>query len=299
MSYTRPEPGAVNFWWDGATYTRPASNDVDLSWQAVGLISIVAVPIACGFPQVVANADPIGFVSAPSVLMQPQVVASVGAAGHVQVPAPLFSPEIYAQTGWGAISVPIACGAPAVFGASSFDGLIPSTARLRYFMEIVTPSGAVRVPISSWQSSLRTDAQSYVQAVVPGCEPYLQTLEDGTEFVIYREATWTGGQVLQEMCRAPLDTVRTDRGPINYTASIQGYGPAFPQVESEAGAFTRALSGVRTVSSTEGSTTIRAAIDWTLRPGMVATYLAVAFPVSYINQYVTQGDEYMDVGGDV
>lgn len=191
------------------------------------------------------------------------------------------------------------CGDPSVWGTSSFDGLIPPSAQLSYLMDVITPSGAVRVPVSSWQSSLQTDGDSYVQCVIPNVEPWLATLDAGTEFVIYRRARWSTYEVFSEMARAPLDTVRTDRGATNYTGTIQGYADPFPAIDSQAAGFTRALQSVRTISSTEGGTRMRAAIDWGLFPGMKASYGNVQFTVSYVNQYVTDGDEYMDVGGDI
>lgn len=295
MSYTRPDPGAVAFWVDGKTYTRPSPSTVDFTFEPA---AIVYAPIACGAPEIVGTSVA-ALVSSPIACGAPSVVGDVGAAARISVDTALSAPQILGRARWAAVSAPIACGEPAVWATSTFDGLIPPTAQLSYSMAIVTPSGAVTVPISSWQSSLQTDGESYVQAVIPSCEQWLETLDAGTEFVIYRKAAWGGVEIVSEMARAPLDTVRTDRGPTNYTATIQGYGPAFPEINSESASFTRQLTSVRLVSSYEGGTRMRAAIDWTLRPGMKASYADTTFVVSYVNQYVFQGDEYMDVGGDI
>lgn len=296
MSYTRPDPDDVRFWADGKAFTRPAPDAVAFTYEASG---IVYVPIACGAPEVVSTVTPAAIVSASIACGEPQVAGNVGAAGRILVDSALSAPTIVALSRWAAISAPIACGDPSVWGTSSFDGLIPPSAQLSYLMDVITPSGAVRVPVSSWQSSLQTDGDSYVQCVIPNVEPWLATLDAGTEFVIYRRARWSTYEVFSEMARAPLDTVRTDRGATNYTGTIQGYADPFPAIDSQAAGFTRALQSVRTISSTEGGTRMRAAIDWGLFPGMKASYGNVQFTVSYVNQYVTDGDEYMDVGGDI
>lgn len=293
MSYTRPDPDNVRFWADGKAYTRPEPDAVNFTFEASATIQL---PIACGAPELICTLTPSSTIQVPIACGEPALNANVGAAARISLESALSAPAIAARAMWSAISAPIACGAPSAFAESFFDGLIPAGAKLTYLMQVVTPSGNVTIPISSWNATLQTDAENYVASVIPNCEQWLPTLDAGTEFVIYRRAVWPSGMVDQEMARAPLETVRTDRGGTNYTASIQGYSEAFPELENPPS--TRALSNVRTVSTYETGTRMRCEIDWILRPGMTASFAGIAFAVTSISYFVQVGDEYMDVSGD-
>jgi hypothetical protein len=166
-----------------------------------------------------------------------------------------------------------------------------------YVMDLVTPDGDVRVPISSWQATLQTTEQSYTQAVVPACSAWVADIEVATEFVIYRQATLADGSVFEhEMARAPVQTVALDRGARNYTATISGYSDAWAAAEDPDTALDRTLEGVRTTSVNAGRMRVRCSIDWLLRPGQRAYVDATPLIVDYINYYVPGFDQYMDVG---
>lgn len=165
-----------------------------------------------------------------------------------------------------------------------------------YVMDLVTPGGDVRVPIRSWQATLQTAASNYVQCVIPACADWVETVEAATEFVIYRRSTPESGDPIElEMARAPLDQRRFDRGSTNYTCTISGYSTAFAEDEDPDSAFDRTLTGIRSISTGQG-TRVRCAVDWLLRPGQRAFYGDVSFVVGYINYYVPEFDAYMDVG---
>lgn len=284
----------ANFLVGGPVYSRPSPSVVDFDYEP--RFTLLA-PTALSAPALVADVHIVGSISVPIACGEPALLGGVGAAGRISVESSLSAPALEARALWSAISVPIACGSPAAYGESSFDGLIPATSKLTYLLKVATPSGMVTIPVSSWSATLQTDAKNYVGAVIPNCEPWLATLDVGTEFVIYRKAVWPGGSVEHEMARAPLESVRTDRGGTNYTASIQGYSDAFPELTNPPS--TRALTNVRTVSSYETGTRMRCEIDWILRPGMTASFAEIELTVSSISYFVQVGDEYMDVTGDL
>jgi hypothetical protein len=171
-------------------------------------------------------------------------------------------------------------------------------------MDLLTDEDAdtrVRVPISSWQGTLQTEAANYLSCVVPACTQWLDTIDETTYFIISRRVQLDDGSVLEsEMARAPLETVQVDQGPTNHTASLSGYSDAYEVVEDPDEARDRALRGIRSISIYTSGVRLRCAIDWLLRPAQRALYNETSLVVSYINYYVTSYtagvDEYMDVG---
>lgn len=163
-----------------------------------------------------------------------------------------------------------------------------------HVMDLVTPGGHVRVPVSSWQATLQVDAASYVQCVIPAATAWMAAIAAATEFVVRRRAVVPGGPTIEyEMARAPAQTIRFDRGPQRQTCTLSGYVQA---PAGDPGATPRALRGVRSVSSGAGGVRVRCAPDWLLRPGNVATYDGQQIQVAYINYYHTATDSYCDVG---
>ena len=153
----------------------------------------------------------------------------------------------------------------------------------------------IRVPISSWQATVQNGRSSYAQAVIPAAVAWVDQIEARAvagEFVIYRGVRYSDGTTQEsELARAPLGDVRLDVGPTNATMTISGYA-VLPPAQS---VLTRTLQNVRSESSSSGFR-VRADIDWFLRPGHTAVSRGTSFTASYINYYVTGGDEYMDVG---
>lgn len=189
----------------------------------------------------------------------------------------------------------------AALGFSDFTPYLSERQTHRYVADLVTPAGLVRVPISSWQATLQTGAANYVQCVVPSCGPWLQQIEDATEFIVSRLASLNdGGTVEVPMARAPVQTLQIDRGPRNHTASISGYTEAFAAAEVPDARFDRRLQAVRSISQTARGARVRCAIDWLLRPGQRALYADTEMTAAYMNLYVTANvnsvESYMDVG---
>lgn len=178
-----------------------------------------------------------------------------------------------------------------------FTGAVSATSTLAYVMDLIGPGGTVRVPISSWQATLQTDAACYVQCVVPACLPWVETIAAATQFVIYRRATTTAGSSIEyEMARSPVETRSYAQGGFNYTCTISGYPDALTPNASPPTVYDRTLSGVRAVFDGDGGMRVTSDIDWLLRPGMRAYYGAVPILVDYINYYVPGSDQYMIVG---
>lgn len=242
--------------------------------------------------------DPEAIASAVSPLGVVRAVAQT-AFGTVAAPSPLGAALTVA-------TVPVAslCVAASPLGSAlakafhDFSALLGDTVTY-YVMDLDTPDGTVRVPISSWQATLRTDASNYVQCVVPAAADWTAAIDAATAFRITRTAEPAGLPVIEyEMASAPLETVSVARGPTNFTATLSGYSEAFAVDDAPPAATDRTLSAVRSVTTTSGKMRARCAIDWTLRPAQRA-YLpdGSSFIVGYINYYQPQGfDSYMDVG---
>lgn len=166
-----------------------------------------------------------------------------------------------------------------------------------YVMDLLTPTGTYRVPISSWQATLQTGSSNYVQCVIPACSQWVDTLNAATEFVIWRRAVLPSGAAIEyEMARAPADTPAFDQSPSRHTCTLSGYSDAFAESLDPPAAYDRELTGLRTISS-GSSLRVRCAVDWLLRPGHRAYVQGAPFVVRYINYYAPSGfDSYMDVG---
>src|SRR5574343_524136 len=299
MAYTRPSSAAADSTLVGvAAYTCSASTALDLRFAP----GTVEAAIAC--------ASPLGAAL---------VLSAVEAQARVAVESPLGAVQALAQTAFGSTAAASPLGAGAVvatfpvvslckaaspLGAAlakafhDFTALLGDTVT-HYVMDLDTPDGAVRVPISSWQATLQTGASNYVQCVVPAVADWTDVINAATAFTITRTAEPAGLPVIEyEMASAPLETISIAQGPTNHTATLSGYSSAFAVDEAPPTATARTLRDVRSITSTSGKMRARCAIDWTLPPAHRA-YLpdGSSFVVGYINYYQPQGfDSYMDVG---
>ncbi len=216
--------------------------------------------------------------------------------GYAPIGAALLSaaaPEVSAR-----IAVASPLGAGAVTAVHDFTGLLGDVIS-HYVMDLDTPGGAVRVPISSWQATLQAGLSNYVQCVIPAATPHVEALSSATAFAVRRRAVRSGGQAVEyTMATAPAQTLRFDRGPQRNTCTLSGYTPASAPIGTDPppALYDRELRGVRAISSGAGGIRARCAIDWTLRPGHRAFVEGLPFVVSYINYYVNGTDAYADVG---
>lgn len=253
--------------------------------------SPLAVPVAAATPVVV------GWAALPGPLGVVAVLAASPVVVRVDVPGPLGQPFLLAL-----VPTVATASAPSVLGAAGVLAYHDFTAGLghavaRYVMDLVVPSGLVRVPISSWQATLQQGRSNYVQCVVPAVADWVSAIDVATEFVVSRRAELADGSVIEyEMTRAPLGEARFDRGAMRYTGTLSGYSPGFAVDEVSDPVTDRVLAAVRSVSSGAGGRRVRCAVDWLLRPGQRAVVDGEPFTAAYINYYVGEGDAYMDVG---
>lgn len=262
--------------------------------------------------------DPEGLISLGAILGA-ALCLGAGVAGSTAAASMLGASAVVGAgvTGWASAaailgsgqavgSVPMSAwaAAPTMLGAQRAIAYHDFTDQLgdaitRYVMDLTTPGGLVRVPISSWQATLQTGASNYVQCVVPAVADWVDSINAATAFTITRAATPAGGATIEyEMASAPLEQIQLSQGPTNFSGTLSGYSTAFAEDEAPDSAYDRTLAGVRSVSSSSSGYRVRCAIDWLLRPAQRA-YLpdGASFIVSYINFYQPQGnDSYMDVG---
>lgn len=217
--------------------------------------------------------------------------------GDIAVRGPLGTASARIALTWAKAACAGPLGTPRAIGWHDFTGLI-GPQPLRYVADLITPDGPVRVPISSWQATLRAGAGSnYAQCVVPGVNAWVESLQMATEFVVYRTAKLISGRPIEyEMLRAPLTQLTLDQGPSRHTATVSGYFDAFSLADYETTATDRTLVDVRSTSISDGGARVRCAIDWLLRPGFRAFVGEMELDVTYINYYVNADDQYMDVG---
>jgi hypothetical protein len=259
------------------SYTRPAATEAGASWALEA-----------------AYTRPLGGEAGAEFV--PEVAPDV-VSGYLAAPSPLDAVEIlglHVLAGWLAVDGPL--GAPAVLARHDFSAAL-GDAVTRWVMDLITPSGTVRVPISSWQATLQTGSSSYVQCVIPACLAWVDAINAATEFVIYRRAEVPGTALTieYEMARSAAEQARFDQGAARYTCTMSGYPDAFASSIDPPVAYDRQLAGVRSISSGSGLR-VRCAIDWLLRPGHRAYVGAVPFMVRFINYYALESDGYMDVG---
>lgn len=277
MSYVNPAGNAAHFNYVGAApYTAPAGAAADFVFVAQARM---AAP------------SPLG---APALLARPVVTGAVSAPGPLGAVALLARQPLFART-----AAPSPLAAPALLAVHDFTGQLGDAATL-FVMDLITPGGTLRIPISSWQATLQTGSSNYVQCVVPACAPWVTSLNTATEFVIYRRALLPSGVAIEyEMARAPAQQAQFDRGPERYTCTLSGYTTAFAASVNPPAVYDRTLAGIRTISNASGgaSLRVRCAVDWLLRPGHRAYVEGTPMVVGYINYYAPSGfDSYMDVG---
>lgn len=239
--------------------------------------------------------DVSGLVAAPSPLGPPELLASQS-QGYVEAVTPLGAPAMHIGFSGLLEVTPGPLGAPAATGFHDFTSLLDGTEVSYYHLDLETPGGTVRVPMSSWQATLQVGRSSYVQAVIPNAGAYISDITAATTFSIKRRITYNGGTVEHEMASAPVEEIPQSQGATNNTVSMSGYTTAFAEDLSPPVLYDRNLDNIRTKSTSTAGLRVRCDIDWLLRPAQRAYAGADELIVAYINYYVTGTDAYMDVG---
>lgn len=249
-------------------------------------------------PPIVAHPSSwLAYVAGTGPLQQPSALGAPMVPGYVAATGPLGAAEIVARQPVAAhVSADGPLGSALVLGLHDFSVFVEGLATF-YVMDMDTPGGTVRAPISSWQATLQTGSANYLQCVIPACAPYLDDINEATSFTVSRRAVLANGTVLEyAMASAPVDNTSISRGTSNYTAVLDGYGAALTADADPSTALDRTLRDVRTVFNQASGVRVRCGVDWLLRPAQRAYLGDTPFIVSYINYYVSDGDQYMDVG---
>lgn len=235
-------------------------------------------------------------VSASSPL-GPEQITAWHLFARADVPTMLGNANPLAWHLFARADVPSMLGAANPLATHDFTEVI-GDATTYYVMDLTTPSGVVRVPISSWQATLQTGLSNYVQCVVPAVSAYVSAINAATQFKISRLVDVPGlaAPLTYEMATAPVQTTTFDQGPFRYSCTISGYSSGFAPNETPSAAYNRIMQGIRSISINQGGTRVRCSIDWLLRPSQRVFASSEEFVVSYINYYVGEGDAYMEVG---
>ncbi|TFH84728.1 hypothetical protein EQG41_20885 [Billgrantia azerbaijanica] len=161
--------------------------------------------------------------------------------------------------------------------------------RTVYLLEI----GDYRVPMSSFQATMRRQGQSFLQAVIPNGSEHLAALVDGAPMQVLMGLRAPDDTLteLEAIASAPLQIVRHDEGGGRDTLTVSGYGPLPPQ-----GSLARELRGISYRSINQGVRRVRSQIDLLLRPGQVAIDGdGSSFMVGTIQYFVGARSEFMEV----
>ncbi len=149
--------------------------------------------------------------------------------------------------------------------------------------------------VSSWQATSQAGTRSsYLQVVVPASQGLLNGISARSkgQIIIRKGYVLPGGATQSsEILRCRFETFRHDRGPQRFTLTMSGYRSGIVEKSG-----TRALTGVRSISTTNGKRRVRADIDLFLQPGMTAHADNESFRAGYINYYATDRDEFCEVG---
>jgi len=128
--------------------------------------------------------------------------------------------------------------------------------------------GELRVPMSSFQATMRLTGKSFMQAIVPAGSDVLPALEYGAPMQVqlgYYYPSADEFSDLETIAQAPLEQIRSDEGAARYTLTLSGYGD-LPQAAPRQ----RVLQGIQTRSINQGVRRIRCSVDLLLRPGNYA-----------------------------
>lgn len=128
--------------------------------------------------------------------------------------------------------------------------------------------GELRVPMSSFQATMRLTGKSFLQAIVPAGDAVLPALEYGAPMQVqlgYYYPSVDEFSDLETIAQAPLQQIRSDEGATRYTLTLSGYG-----VLPKAAPRQRELRDIQTRSINQGVRRIRCSVDMLLRPGSYA-----------------------------
>ncbi|CAH1044574.1 hypothetical protein [Halomonas sp. TD01] len=154
--------------------------------------------------------------------------------------------------------------------------------------------GIHRVPMSSFQATMRRQGKSFLQVIVPNGDESLSALQYGSMMRVQLGYYYPSNDEfdgLEVIAQVPLEIIRSDQGPTRNTLSLSGYG----DVEQGA-SITRSLIGVSTRSINQGVRRVRCSVDLLLRPGDTAIDQdGSEFVVDQIQYFVNANSAAMEV----
>lgn len=250
-------------------------------------------------PQMLGAVKVEGYISDAAGPLEPPAILANHLFGYILANGPLETPAMLAWHQFGYISdAPGPLVEPAsLVGRVDFTSVLTGLEKINYVADFVVSGSNVRVPITSWQSTLRAGSSNYVQCVVSAVDDWIATINAATEFIIYRRITVQGLTIDYEMARTTIDTRQYTQGSLSYSCVVSGYSDGYAVVEDPDTLYDRTLTGVRTISNGPSGYRVRCAVDFLLRPGQRAYVDGQPFVVSYITYYGLAKQEYMDVGG--
>jgi hypothetical protein len=159
-----------------------------------------------------------------------------------------------------------------------------------YLLEI----GVFEIPMSSFQATIRSEGQSFLQVIVPAADQYVSKIAPGSLMRVrfgyyYPDIDEFGA--LSVIAEAPLEIIRFDEGPSRATLSLSGYNQIPPSPREEI-----VLEGVRSRSINQGLKRVRADVNLDLRPGHDAIDVdGEPFRVDQIQYFVNATSSAMEV----
>lgn len=126
--------------------------------------------------------------------------------------------------------------------------------------------GEYRLAMSSFQGRVRSNGQDYLSIVIPNGFQYVSALEEqvGTDMIITRGGTVpaTGATIESELLRAPLETIRYDRGAVSNSVTLVGHRDVVLGTSNGV-----AVQDIVFIGSSASKRRVRARFDAELRPG--------------------------------
>jgi len=240
---------------------------------------------AAVYNALISDTGPLG---APSVFAARQVDAWASDGSL------LGAPHVKSASTSGLISVPTMLQSPAVWSYFDFTPILTGTEPEVYIMELITPGGAVRVPISSWSATLQTGSDNSAQCVIPAAFDWMEYISDASSFSIYRTAQISGQEHAELMSSSTLDLAQYTRSSSGIVCTLTGHSSGYDEETDPESVYDRMLTGIQSISSGTVKR-VRCSIDFLLRPGHRAIVRESEIIVGKIGYYVTKKIAYMDV----
>lgn len=154
--------------------------------------------------------------------------------------------------------------------------------------------GELRVPMSSFQATVRLRNKSFLQVIVPNGGDYLESMKYGELMSVQMGHYYPSKDefgALKTIAQAPIEQIRSDQGATRYTVTLAGYDDFTPPKPKEI-----ALEGVQTRSVDQGVRRVRANMNIDLRPNHLAVDSdGTVFGVGQIQYFVNSLSSGMEV----